>query len=67
MRNLKKFFFATPRDLSMQTLSLKEIVSKMKIDDHKNYILPQTFARKVSIIMEEEYSEEDSRIGASGD
>lgn len=67
MNKLKRFFFATPRDLSMQTLSLNEIVIKMKKQDDLDCRLPEIFARKVSIIMEDELVIESNLVEANGD
>lgn len=56
MSKLRKFFSASPKDLSMQKLSVSEIVNRMKQTDEQSMRLPRSFARTVSKILEHERS-----------
>ena len=57
VRKIKQFFSVSPRELSMQNLTVSEIASKMDKTDENSLRLPRSFARTVSQIIKHESSE----------
>lgn len=51
-KRIVTFFAASPRDLSMQTLTVSEIADRMKPVDQRSMALPREFAKKVTRILE---------------
>jgi len=58
-QRILKFFAPSPRDLSIQTLTVDEIADRMRPVDERSMVVPREFAKTVTEILDVRYKSGD--------